>query len=266
MPAKLYWWPKALGAVQEIDLGECLSDLQRTVMVEQVAIESISGVETVNRFSARSRLRVIQERFTDATLARKLRTLENYMQRGGVVGLAEDSDKAVAGFLNLPLPDRGATSLQLSGLPFPYNPSAALDIGDPVVLQSPSPEYLYEETAAGVALPAGSTSATVEAIELDYTLQRWALFRHRGFWPLLRVPLAARTNTFLTHDHRISWTFDVPLEEVLPAIDKLSESPNQPPLSTDGFAQLGWSPGNLGGNALDEDSQDIISRMGAAGS
>jgi hypothetical protein len=118
------------------------------------------------------------------------------------------------------------------------------------------------------ALPAGSTLPTIEGAEFDYTAARWVLFRARGFWPLLRVPLAARTNTFLTHDHRISWTFDAPLEEVIPAIDALAGTPDYAPLSTAGDFALGWGPAGLtgGSRATDESAQDILNRIAATGS
>lgn len=238
--AAIWFLPKPFGDIEEIDLGEPLSDLQRTVMVSEVSAEAINGRISTVRLAARTRVRVLIERFVDPVLARKLRTLENHLQRGGVMAIAEDKDKAVAAFIEA-TPDRGDNGFVLQGRPFPFNPSAALEVGDFVTVQSPSPKYLYEEQEMALALPIGSNLVALSLLTFDYTGEPWALFRHRGFWPVMQVPLASRASTFLTHDHRISWTFDLLLEESQPMLESAASHPELAIITGNVDPQRGWT-------------------------
>ncbi len=237
--AAIWYLPKPFGDIEEIDLGEPLSDLQRTVMVSEVSAEAINGRISTVRLAARTRIRVVIERFVDVTLARKLRNLENHLQRGGVIAIAEDKDKAVAAFIETP-PDRGDNGFVLQGRPFPFNPSAALEVGDFVTVQSPSPTYLYEEQEMALALPVGSNLAALSLLSFDYSGEPWALFRHRGFWPTMHVPLANRAGTYLTHDHRISWTFDLVLEESQTMLESAAAHPELAVVTGGADPQAGW--------------------------
>ena len=217
MTAKIWYYPDPAGAVVEIDIGEGLSDLQKNGAVVQSASESVSGAVYTNQTSARSMVRVINERFTSYALARQLETLENHLRRGGVIAVAEESSKAFAGYLNFPLPSSGATSFSLQGTPWPFAGVITLAGGNEFVLQSPSPKYL-RELGLLTSHGAGNTM-TVPATVYDYSAEPWVLFRTRGFWPLLRLPVGQRNQKMLTHDHRISWTFDVQLEEHVDGLD-----------------------------------------------
>ena len=73
---KIWYFPTETGTLEEIDLLENLSDLQEIpdVLVEDA--DAFSGRISTNYFRGRWMVRIILERFTSASLARKLLTLQ----------------------------------------------------------------------------------------------------------------------------------------------------------------------------------------------
>ena len=226
--AKIWFYPNPPGDVVEIDLGEGLSDLQYREQVDQSVSEGITGKISQVSYSSRAMVRIVDERFTTAALARKLFLLRNHLQAGGLISVAEDADKAVAGFTSaFPPPAQNAT-VQLVARPWPYNGSATLASGDEIELLGSQPRSL-RQFAAVDSLAAGDVLSTSENTHYDYEGQgaRWLLVRHRGFWPALRLPKESRNEPVITHDHRISYTLDVELEEAIDVIESYAESPTQ---------------------------------------
>jgi len=220
MGAKIWYYPDPASTVVEIDLGEDISDLQKNGTVIQSASESIAGAIFTSQTSARSVVRIVNERFTSYALARQLETLENHLRRGGSIAFAEDSDRAVAGYLKLSLPASGVTAIEIQGKPWPYETAADFaTLNNEAVIQSASPRYLRELVT--VSAESGD-EFTISPLVYDYSEEPWVLFRHRGFWPLLRLPIGSRNQKMLTHDHRISWTFDAQLEEHVAGLDIFS--------------------------------------------
>ena len=220
--AKLWWFPDPGGTVEEIDLGEGLQDLQATPDIKETSSESMTGVSFTNRTMSRNVARVLNDRFVSFSRQRELLALENHLLRGGRVAVAEDSAKAVAGYL-VTNPVRGATTVTLAGQPWPFGGVTTLTSGDEVYLQSASPTHIQEMLTVSSA--SGTTYTLAESVRFNYQSEPWVLFRARGFWPYLFIPPKQRGKKLLTDDHRISFTFDATLTEYLPGLQSFADAP-----------------------------------------
>jgi hypothetical protein len=203
--AKVWWFPKDGGEVAEINLGT-LSSLQTSLAVDQVAAESMEGYIHTTQFGARVLVEWSVERFTANAAQRRLQALEGHLRRGGSIALAQDSAKAVAGYL-LTSPARGATSVVVDRKPWSsLAPLAALAVGDEVVLEGPQPTLLRE--VAAIATSGAPTYTLTPGAIYDYQAEaEWVLMRHVGFFPVLRLPIDKRNQTLLTTDRRLNWTW-----------------------------------------------------------
>jgi hypothetical protein len=126
-------------------------------------------------------------------------------------------------------PARGATSVTFIGFPWPYVTSPTLANGDYLRLQSASPVRYEEMLTAGGTLTAPSlTPLTVSGVKFDYTAEPWAMVCHRGFLPVLRLPLNQRDQQIFTHDRRITWSIDFWAEEAPFALSQFAGAPDLP--------------------------------------
>lgn len=136
------------------------------------------------------------------------------------MSLAEDSAKVFAGYV-VNLPGSGATTINTFSNPWPFAGEITLASGDEFCLQSASPRYLREMGLLTSHVLAGNLM-TFPATVYDYSDEPWVLFRTRGFWPLLRLPIGERNQIMITTDHRISFTWDARLEEHTAGLDVFS--------------------------------------------
>jgi len=212
MGAAIWYYPDPKGTVEEIDLGECLSDLEETPQRDQIVSQAITGAVTTVHLSSREQYRIERSRikFGSADLAARLHAFRNHLQRGGHFSLAEDKNRAVGGFLTVN-PDRvpnGTQVVELIRNTWPYNPAAALQPNDYVRLQSPSPIRYAELVTSDAFDSANPAPFSIEGVKYRYVDERWTLLTHRGFYPCLRLPPDQRNQPIFTHDHRITWTLD----------------------------------------------------------
>ena len=104
----------------------------------------------------------------------------------------------------------------------------------------------------------GSVYTLSSGLLYTYEDQPWVLIRHRGFWPLLRLPVGSRNQRMLTHDHRINWTFDAQLEEHVAGLDVFSGVADEVQTDGEGWVRetvpeiLGGARAELG---LEEDAK-----------
>jgi len=225
--AKIWFYPDPNGPVVEIDIDEALSDNQVHQKVDQSVSEGLTGSIDTAQYSSRAVLRLIDERFVDAARARKIYLLRDHLQAGGLCSIAEDSDKAVAGFVaTVPVLSGSVGIVSLVGRPWPYNGSATLASGDEVEFLGNQPRALRQLVTVS-SFSAGDILVTGEVLSYDFAAQgaRWVLVRHRGFWPVLRLPKENRNASVITDDHRISYTLDVELEEAIDAIESFAHEP-----------------------------------------
>lgn len=232
MSSKLWFFPDPNGTIEEIDLGETISDLQFNPSPNQSISEGLTGALSTTQFNSRARLRVVHERFTSAALARDFYALETHLKNGGLVAIAVEASQAWAGFAEA-IPDRGDTSLTIAAQSFPYQSSPTILNGDEVEVMGAQP-YALREFCSVNGDTSGLTIALSESLRFSLSGigSRWCFVRHRGFWPLLRLPKDQRDSPLVTHDHRISYTFDAQLEEAIDVLDALASVPENKSYTT----------------------------------
>ncbi len=201
-------------ATQTIDLGEVISDLQITPYRISHDAVSIGGrLSRVNR-RVGLRARIILERFTDTELAEKLYTMGDHIERGGAVSFTVDTAKCYAAFVKaMPddfysAPTRG-TYMMGPALFDEYSASAPA-AGDVLFVESFGPDAKREEVRVHTFNVL--TRELQVSPPLRYNHQGPLMIRHRDFFPVLFRSARNNEQAMLTHDHRISYTWDLTLE------------------------------------------------------
>ena len=237
-PAIYYYPASGFGAKLEIiDLGEILSDLQMTPVRNSIDAMSYQGRFFRTNLNGRMKIRVLLERFTDRALVRKLYSLQTHLERGGLIGVTEHQHKSWAAYVVPGQGVAGAATMETGGNVF-YNQSAALEDLDEVVFQSSNPETKREWTQIAGDLTDTETTLNIEPGLLYNYHQDPVLVRWHGFWPVMRLPADQLGRPIVTHDHRISYTLDLTLEEDVGAIGIGSGlQPGQLLQDSDDFAQ-----------------------------
>ena len=201
-------------ATQTIDLGETISDLQITPYRISHDAVSIGGrLSRVNR-RVGLRARIILERFTDNELAEKLYTMGDHIERGGAVSFTVDTAKCYAAFVLAEAdeffasPTRG--TYRMGPALFDEYSTTAPSAGDVLFAESFGPDAKREEVRVH------SFNSVSRELQLSHPLrynhQGPLMIRHRDFFPVLFRSARNNEQAMLTHDHRISYTWDLTLE------------------------------------------------------
>jgi hypothetical protein len=104
---------------------------------------------------------------------------------------------------------RGNTSLLGGGNIFRrWESGATLAVGDIIHIESPAPRSNREESKISAFSKTTTTTTSTIADPLRYDHAYPAVMRHRDFYPVLYVPEADVARPMLTHDHRISWSWE----------------------------------------------------------
>jgi hypothetical protein len=211
----LYYYPTTsltagtVGLLEKVDFGEPLSDLQITPIRRVSDSVSLSGRASRTSWQSGISVRIVLERFTDDELARHLYSFSSHAERGKHFGFAVDSAKAVAVVPRGTGWTRGSTSILGGGNIFrKWESSADLAADDIVHISDPAPKNNREEHKLDAFTLTTSTSNITLDSGLRYDHAYPAAFRHRDFFPVLYVPEAEVSRPMLTHDHRISWTWE----------------------------------------------------------
>jgi len=210
----LYYYPTTdhdagtVGLLEKVDFGEPISDIQITPIRRVSDSVSLSGRASRTSWQSGIGVRIVLERFTNDALARDLYSFSSHAERGKHFGFALDSAKAVALVPGGSGWSRGSTVLAGGGNIFrKWETSASLAADDIVHISGPSPRNNREEHKLDAfTLTTSISSITLDdALRYDHTYP--ATLRHRDFFPVLYVPEAELSQPFLSHDHRISWTW-----------------------------------------------------------
>lgn len=211
----LYYYPQTslsagtVGLLEKVDFGEAISDIQIQQVSNASDTVSLSGRASRTTWQSGLSVRLVLERFTDDALARDLYSFESHARRGKHFGFARDSAKAVAVVPAGAPWDRGTTNISGSLNIFrKWESAAVLAPGDTVHIQSPAPKSNREEATVQTWFAPTTTSSLVLSGGLRYDMPYPAVLRHRDFFPVLFVPESELGRPMLTHDHRISWTFE----------------------------------------------------------
>lgn len=233
--AKLWFFPAAAGGQQEIDFLEGLSDLPVQPIQIGSSERSLSGRPYDLQLGGYFQARIVLERFDSPVLARQLLSLQSHLLRGGICGVAADSDKAWAGFSTSAVLE-GSTFIDTAGTPF-YNQSATLSVGDEVWVQSHVPERSFELQTVNAF--DGNRVTFDSGLLYDYKSTP-VMVRHRDFWPVMVLARSARNRPFITHDHRLNYTLDLLLEEHIAGHVAMSTLGGTAPAG--GTREVGWRP------------------------
>jgi len=206
--ARFYWYPDKAGSLEEVDLGEGLSDLQLNWQRFQTTSEAADGRVYTTDTGGLVSVRIVLERFTSVDTFAALTAMLIHLKRGGYVGFSENHTKAWAIFANNPQL-RGDSTMRGTGATF-YNASPTLVADDYLVISSNVPHSLFEMNKV-------STFAA-QFVTLDSGIKYShrstpVMVRWHGFYPLLRMPADQRDQAGISQDHRQNFTLDLTLEE-----------------------------------------------------
>lgn len=214
---RFYYYPDAAGSLEEIDLGEGLSDIQELEWADAEDAYTGEYVGYRSFLGAALPVRIVLERFGSpgsSALERKLKTLTSHLHKGGAVGFSRDHAKTWASVTSASPPNRGNTLLYTSGGNgfADWSTAGTVAAGDEIVIETPPPEHQREIAVCGsltvtppVHLPIASPGAV-------YTYTRPAVVRWRDFYPVMWLARDQLRRPIVTHDHRRNFTLDVTLE------------------------------------------------------
>lgn len=206
---RIYFYPDEMGTLEEIDLGEELSDLTETPGAEVEDAVTLDGLFSRNLLRQTYKVRLYLERFGSlggSSLERKLKTLEAHLFAGGFIGFTRDETKAYCaqsqgGF------SRGQTIFYGGTNGFTNWASGAIPAaGDEVAIESGGPGARREYTTVG----SFSAGQVVLGDTARYSHPGAPLMRHRDFYPVLYLAREDLRPT-TSHDHRRNFTWEVTL-------------------------------------------------------
>jgi hypothetical protein len=211
----LYYYPDtalsagSVGRLEKVDLGPTISDIQISPIRSVSDSVSLSGRASRTSWQSGIAVRLTLERFTDDALARDLYSFSSHAERGFHFGFALDKAKAFACVPGLFEWERGRTLIIGQTNIFDrWEPAATLAVDDIVHISGAAPKNNREEHKLAAFSKLATTTSITLADPLRYDHPYPAVFRHRDFYPVLYVPEADVNRPMLTHDHRISWTWE----------------------------------------------------------
>lgn len=205
-----YYYPNGGRSLETVDLGEGLQNLTATPAIRREDATALDGSMSTAVLGPMWELRLLLERFGSpgaSALERQLQALANHLRRGGLCGVAVDSDKAWCG-LRAGASTRGYTYCSTRGNAFAAWSAGAAVVasGDEVAVEGSPPDHTHE--VRGVSSLTGSTIALSEAMVFDH---RSGWVRHRDFWPVCYMRADDAAKEPITHDHRRNYTLDLRL-------------------------------------------------------
>ena len=221
---------------QSVDLGEPLSDLQITSARNVFDHMGIHGGRSRSMTRAWLDVRITLERFTDRDLFRRLTNMINHLERGGTVAFAADSEKIYGSHLSQKLGiGHHHVNVNLGNYYKAWHSDApdTLAAGDGFVVEDGLPRAARDQTRVStIIIPGVDVGETDVRYNLDVRrriMNDYAAgvhVRHEDFFPKLVLPQQAVGSPLLTHDHRISYTLDLPLQYIFPR--RVFTASNQP--------------------------------------
>jgi hypothetical protein len=212
---RFYLYPDPSGSLEEIDLGEGLSDIQESPVARVEDAYAGDYVPSRSFLGGALRVRIVLERFGTRgsdDLEMHLQSMVTHLQRGGFVGFSRDHAKTWAGVTSSP-PTRGDTTLYTSGGNgfTAWAPAGAVAANDEIAIETPPADYVRELRRCG-ALTVSPPIHLPLASGCRYTFSSSAVVRWRDFYPVLWMPQDQVGRPFITSDHRRNFTLDLTLE------------------------------------------------------
>ena len=227
------FWAYGIGMRNDLDMGEPISDLQQTPNRIVLDSRALGGRYMRTNLTAGLQIRILDERFTAREKWRKLQRMINHLEQGYFVGFAVDVSNAWGAAIRTAT--RGSSTVEIEAANWFEAWStggAALTpaIGDEIVLET-GPwkglrEYFKITNVVGTGTPPSFYTLTLDhPIRGEY--DDTGIVRNSDFFPYLRLPQGAVGNPgLLSHDHRISFTLDIPLDLIVSYNDIVADQPN----------------------------------------
>ncbi len=217
-PYFIYWPYGGIQRVQ-IDMTEPISDVQQRPTRRVEDSMSLNGHRVRSNLTAGLQIRITDERFTDRGKWQELSGLINHLEQGYLCGFAVDFNNAYG--MVLESMTVGSATIRVDATNWfqawtapPGGVTKQPVAGDEIVIETGAwkgcREYFTIESTAIV----GTSREIVLDRPVNYRFTE-AIVRHADFWPYLQLPKSGVGGALLTHDHRISYTLDLPLDEMI---------------------------------------------------
>lgn len=212
--ARFYFVPHTGGATETVDFAnDPLKGMGENVTRHVGMSRSMGGPGSFLSLGARWLATLSQPLMGDRNQAMQLRSMQAFIENGGVVGFSADADKAMLAYA-ITKPMQGDTTLTL-GARQGWNTSATLAAGDFVVVMGSLPEGHHEIKQVATFSGGGTTTITLDdPIVYDYTTSSsvavfWARYLPYAVWP---PDMRNRPPIISTEDRQFIWDFFLQLE------------------------------------------------------
>lgn len=222
MTSRIYWYPRPTSPLVKTDPYLGLTDMQPDRRKRAGGGIALGGNVTLIPQQGYDAIRLVCERRSEvmSTLSEwrdEAHTLVDHLQRGGSIGFALDADKA---FLVAPTSPfvAGLTSIGVGGnIVSAWEPTATLAADDRLVISSSNPDRMREENTVS-AYSAGSLTLDRE-VRFDHS--GFVIFRHWGFYPVLKLDPAAIGQNLAPSERGFVFTLTLPLVEDVAGMEAL---------------------------------------------
>jgi hypothetical protein len=249
-----YYYPANGRAAVKIDLNRTVTTRRGpNTMHRQSVSEAWTGTLATVQWGGRRSITVRYEwggtGASDRTIRRALVGLINHLKRGGTCLFVEDDTKFCAAFV-APDPSFMSVGDTVVSIETPFTDNlltaghAQLGARE-VYLRSSAPDV--QEEMFLVSQVVGLIVEFTTPIRMDHSSQAWVMLHDAGTWAAMRLPPDARGDDLIPHNHEISFTLDLPLEEDEATLEALAAT---------GATLLGTSGGE--GDGLDEIIDEVL--------
>lgn len=227
------YWPEGHTSRRILDLGEDISDLQQTPRRRVLDSGSLSGKYTRTNLTSGLSIRIVDERFSDRRKFRQLHQVINHAETGLLVAFAVDSSK-IYGYPIRETSTTGAVGTISSTIKISktnwfvgwHTAPGTIAVGDEICIESGAWRGYREWHKVDQITDAGDhyVIRTQDKITHDYSVG--GIVRYADFFPFLRLPENAVGGNLISHEHRISFTFDCPFDLLVHYIDVVIDNPH----------------------------------------
>lgn len=217
----LWYYPQSGAGIVGVDLGWSMQVLTPMPVYDRITTTDGLGRPYSIGLGGRLRVKLRRERIQDEAIVRRLRAVENHLQRGGHIMLAADQARAFAAWIPAGTL-AGQTSFNLTDnifSPMLSSASVALAIasGDELVIESGNPSWRREQVRVSsfgaASVPHYTYGLTTSAaINFDRPDTDGVLVRHKHSYPALYLPADNADKPLISDEHDASWSFEAELE------------------------------------------------------
>lgn len=207
--------------IEQINVGRPVTHLEEIHVQLADVVTSYAGFVGQNNRSGVTRVRIVIEGLDDYAVVQQLYTMENYLNRGGVVGFYADISQ---GFVRMTSqkPSRGAAGIGGLFLAFPWMNDASILDDEALVLETMAgtvaPRREYHTANGNQSGTALSTVLFNESIVFDYANDpsvTLLVVRHRDLYPWLKLSGTSRGQGIIRPSrHRFLYNFDATFDYI----------------------------------------------------